>query len=151
MMKKNTFLVIILSVLSVGCAITRPLSPHSDIWQLSPCPPTPNCVSTEASKESQRIESFELAKDIDTVWPQIVGVVDELSRSNIQQHRTGYLYSKHYSSVWKFVDYLEILYVAEEHRLMVRSSSRFGLSDFGVNRKRVKKLRQALVRLKVIN
>jgi len=148
-MTKKILLLSIATLLLSGCAITRPLSLSEA--RLSPCPWTPNCVSTEATSDKKRIEPFELIVDIDVAWPDVVSAVESLKGTAIEQQRFGYLYAKVTSSAFKFVDYIEVQYVSTGSYLAVRSSSRLGISDMGVNRKRVERLRallleQALIR-----
>ena len=145
------FIVLGCVVLASGCAITRPVSELASQPKLTPCPWTPNCVSTEAKKNSQRIAPFKLAVDIEMAWPKIVNAVNALPGASIKQKRTGYLYAKHHSKVFKFVDYLEVLHLPQQHHLAVRASARFGLSDFNVNRKRTETLRTALIEQGVIH
>lgn len=51
-----------------------------------------------------------------------------------------YLHAVFTSGVFKFKDDLELLMEAEERLIHVRSASRMGNYDFGVNRRRVKRL-----------
>jgi len=45
------------------------------------------------------------------------------------------------SRVFKFVDDVELLFDRQNKLIQVRSASRVGHSDFGVNRKRVERIR----------
>jgi uncharacterized protein (DUF1499 family) len=58
---------------------------------------------------------------------------------NQQQH---YIAATFTSKVFKFVDDFEIRIDAEEHQLHIRSASRIGYSDLGVNRRRVEQFRE---------
>ena len=48
------------------------------------------------------------------------------------------------TSLMKFKDDIQLLYLAESDLIHVRSSSRLGLSDLGANANRVEKLRSLL-------
>jgi len=65
-----------------------------------------------------------------------------MKRAKIATATDRYLHIEFTSFLFRFVDDLEILVDATESRLEVRSASRVGRSDFGVNRKRVEKMRQ---------
>ncbi len=131
-----------ISVLS-GCAIS-PLSETDPDRDLNWCPPLLNCVSTEADTFLHSIDQFQLIKPIDEAWPDIVAAVAALPRTEIKHQYQGYLYAKSYSSVFQFIDYVEVLYVDEDQTLSVRSSSMLGLLDFFVNYFRTETLRDSL-------
>jgi uncharacterized protein (DUF1499 family) len=58
----------------------------------------------------------------------------------------AYLYAEYRTKRMKFVDDLELLYDAKAGAFHVRSASRLGRRDFGVNRARVEALRKRLTR-----
>lgn len=141
-MIKTVFITSVALFILSACEVTRPLSLSEA--RLSPCPWTPNCVSTEATSDKKRIEPFELIVDIDTAWSEVVLAVESLEGVVIKNQRLGYLYAKVISSTFRFVDYIEVLYVPSKNRLAVRSAARLGISDMGVNRKRTQHLRSLL-------
>jgi uncharacterized protein (DUF1499 family) len=54
-----------------------------------------------------------------------------------------YVHATFTSRVFRFVDDLEFYFVLDAPVIHVRSASRVGYSDLGVNRKRVEKIRKA--------
>jgi len=62
----------------------------------------------------------------------------------IQDTGDGYLYAQCTTPLMKFVDDLELWFDPENRVVQVRSASRVGRKDFGVNRKRVEALRAGL-------
>ena len=56
-----------------------------------------------------------------------------------------YLYAEFRSKMFRFVDDVEFLVDAREGHIDVRSASRVGYSDMGVNRKRIEEIRKALI------
>ncbi|MBP1699934.1 MAG: hypothetical protein H6Q41_5122 [Deltaproteobacteria bacterium] len=59
----------------------------------------------------------------------------------IQKEQDGFLWATFTSRVFRFVDDVEFRMVSTAGMIYVRSGSRVGYSDLGVNRKRVEKLR----------
>jgi uncharacterized protein (DUF1499 family) len=59
----------------------------------------------------------------------------------IQEEHEGYLWATFTSKVFRFVDDVEFRMVSADGIVHVRSGSRVGYSDLGVNRRRVEKLR----------
>ena len=74
-------------------------------------------------------------------WSQIVRVVTELG-GTVQTDTGSYLHATFVSRIFRFVDDLELR--ADGETIHVRSASRVGYSDLGVNRKRVEALRAKL-------
>lgn len=59
----------------------------------------------------------------------------------IQEEQDGYLWATFTSRLFRFVDDVEFRMVSSDGIIHVRSGSRKGYSDLGVNRRRVEKLR----------
>lgn len=106
----------------------------------SPCNQKPNCVSTEDERQQHHIPPFSLAAgtDIDTI--ERIALQLPGAKTAIKKH--DYLRIECTSKILRFVDDLELRFQGEQ--LIVRSESRVGYSDFGVNRKRTEQLRQLL-------
>ena len=81
---------------------------------------------------------------IDQAWPLIRESVASLQGANIEHEYQGYIYAKTYTRVFHFLDYFEVLYVADENRLNVRSSSLLGITDFFANYFRTEGFREEL-------
>jgi uncharacterized protein (DUF1499 family) len=77
-------------------------------------------------------------------WKAVQEVVTELPRTTIVVERPNYLHAECKSRIFRFVDDLEIELNASEGLIYVRSASRLGESDMGVNRERVNGIRDAL-------
>jgi uncharacterized protein (DUF1499 family) len=71
-------------------------------------------------------------------------VVNDIPRTTITEVSDNYLHAECRSAVFRFVDDLELELRPAEGIIAVRSASRIGYSDFGVNRSRVERLRSAL-------
>jgi uncharacterized protein (DUF1499 family) len=117
---------------------------------LAPCPSRPNCVSSLAADAAHRVDPFALRVPVERAWPQLRDAVASLPRMRIVESDDGYLRAEATSQLFRFVDDLEVLHVPGTARIDVRSASRVGYSDLGVNRARVESLREALRRAGVI-
>ncbi len=69
-------------------------------------------------------------------------VVESMPRTTVVEQRGAYLHAEARTLVFRFVDDLELLLTDDE--LVVRSASRVGRSDLGVNARRVEALRERL-------
>lgn len=93
---------------------------------------------------SHRVAALTLAMPADAAWQQIMDTVKSLPRTTVMQVTGDYLRAECRSAVFRFVDDLELELRKGEGTVAVRSASRVGYSDFGVNRRRVENLRGVL-------
>jgi len=120
----------------LGCAGERPASLGVVDGRLATCPDSPNCVSSFETRESHQIAPLEAS--IAQVRSQILA----MPGAQIIREQDQYLYAEFTSRLMGFVDDVEFLEQAGQTH--VRSASRLGQSDLGVNRKRIEAIRQAL-------
>lgn len=128
---------------SSACRGSRPidLGPHEG--SLKPCPDKPNCVSTHASDEQHAIPAFRLQGDAKQSLQKLKRIVLGMPRTRIVEERDDYLAAEFESLIFRFVDDVEFYVPSESTGVQVRSASRLGHSDLGVNRKRIESIRQA--------
>jgi uncharacterized protein (DUF1499 family) len=103
-------------------------------------------VVSENETSASRIEPllFPLLFKVepDKVWMTLLQVVAGTG-GTIRLQQKNYLWATYTSRVFRFVDDVEFRLDAAQGVIHVRSASRAGSSDFGVNRKRIEKLRAA--------
>jgi uncharacterized protein (DUF1499 family) len=124
----------------------RPANLGVRAGRLSPCPSSPNCVSTDADDQDHHIPALELALSAADGWRAARRAVASLPRTTIVTETADYLHAECASAFFGFVDDLELHLRPAENAIAVRSASRLGRSDLGVNRKRVESLRAQLRR-----
>jgi uncharacterized protein (DUF1499 family) len=126
-----------------SCAGTRPDNLGIKESKLAACPSTPNCVSSDAADE-HAVAPFALAQPAGDAWRAARSAVAALPRTTIIALTDDYLRAECRSLVFGFVDDLELHLRPAENAIAVRSASRLGRSDLGVNRRRVERLRRSL-------
>ena len=122
----------------LGQASQRGAAPGIVRGTLVPCPAnTSNCVSSEAgTPDGKRVDPFPLES-----WETLPAVIEEMG-GKIISRTDGYIAASFTSDVFGFVDDLELR--KDEDAVQVRSASRVGYSDAGVNAARVEKLKDAV-------
>jgi uncharacterized protein (DUF1499 family) len=80
-----------------------------------------------------------------TSLEQLVPVILGLDGVEVVDTRAGYLHATASSRLFGFIDDLEIHTLTASHELEVRSASRLGDSDLGVNARRLERLHRALL------
>ena len=101
--------------------------------ELSKCVEIAHCVREEWDVSS-----------IEQPFKEIKGTIENFPRTDIVELDGDYLHAEFKSKWMKYVDDLEISFLPESNKLQVRSESRVGESDLGVNQKRVDFLRSKL-------
>ena len=111
--------------------------------RLAPCPSTPNCVrSEEGTADDQRVAPLPLGADPSADWERLQRVIAEHG-GELKPVREGYLAATFTSHIFGFVDDVEARRDEESGWIHIRSASRVGRGDLGVNHTRVERLRRA--------
>lgn len=133
------------SLVSAPCAAEPSVNPVASGFGLRPCPDSPNCVASGAEDERHRVAPLTFSTPAAEAWQLLKEQVAKLPRATVVSERPGYLHVECRSKVFGFVDDLEFQLRAAQGTIAVRSASRTGYYDFGVNRQRVEALRAALL------
>jgi len=116
--------------------------------KFAPCPDKPNCVSSQAPDAGHRIEPLAIPASLqgkpEGAIARVRSLIEADPAARIVQADALYLRAEFTSRIFRFVDDLEIAAEPTSAVLHVRSASRTGRSDLGVNRRRVEQLRGRL-------
>jgi uncharacterized protein (DUF1499 family) len=115
--------------------------------KLPPCLDTPNCVSSQASDKPHYILPFKISGDPKLAWAELKSMIMAHDRMIITHETEDTLHAEANSLVLHFVDDIDAILDADAGLIHIRSASRIGHSDFGVNRKRMEKFRAQLRKL----
>lgn len=117
--------------------------------RLGPCPPSPNCVSSQADPRDtvHYVEPLPFTGTEASTRQRLLEVLNALPRVRVVEARAGYVRAEARSRLFGFVDDLEFLFDESAGHVHVRSAARLGYGDLGVNRARVERIRAALERL----
>jgi uncharacterized protein (DUF1499 family) len=139
----------LLAGLWLGCGAKMP--DDVGLGPLAPCPSTPNCVSSvEPPASDAYVEPLELVGPPEQAWDTLREVLADWPRLRIVAATDDAIHAEVKSLVFRFEDDLELRLRAAEGRIDVRSASRIGHSDLGANRRRVEKLRDAMMERGVV-
>ena len=106
--------------------------------RLAACKRSPNCVSSQADPAD--LEHY--IAPIHGTMAALQHAVRSYPRTKIIEARDDYLYAEFRTRLLRYVDDVEFL--LDGQVIHVRSCSRLGRRDFGVNRKRVEALRRLI-------
>ncbi|WP_319936852.1 DUF1499 domain-containing protein [Leptospira sanjuanensis] len=139
----SRFLSLFSILLFIQCTGTRPITLGIQNGKLGPCPETPNCVSSfaPASDPEHFIQPLTYSGNPTDAKAKLKKVILGTARTNLIKEEDKYLYVEFTSLIWRFVDDAEFAFDANAPLIHVRSASRLGKSDLGVNRKRIETIR----------
>ncbi len=126
----------------ISCTITSS-SGALEEGHLRPCPNSPNCVTSDSgdSTNAKQVKPLRFSGSSEKAWQRIQSVIKGLG-GEIKEVQPLYLRAAFRSTVFHFVDDVELRMVPEEKLIHIRSGASVGYWDFGVNKKRVQKIRQ---------
>jgi uncharacterized protein (DUF1499 family) len=112
--------------------------------RLAPCKPSPNCVSSQADAADR--EHYTAPIPFRGSMADLRRAVESMERATVIKAERDYLYAEFRTRLMRYVDDVELLYDPRAGIVHVRSASRLGRRDFGVNRARVEELRRLIGR-----
>jgi uncharacterized protein (DUF1499 family) len=139
---RSRFLTLLFGLVSAA-AVAGPSADFIERGQLAPCPSFPNCVSSQATDDGHRIAPLAIQGDASVQMAALLAVVRDMPRTEIQVQTDNYLWVVFASRLLRFCDDVEFL-LGPGDGVQVRSASRMGYSDLGVNRERVETIRARL-------
>jgi uncharacterized protein (DUF1499 family) len=119
--------------------------------RLRPPSPTPNSVSSQAGlylepgqRTSASIEPLPLRGSGPQTIEKLRAIVESMAGAEVVKSEPDYLYAQYTTRLMKYVDDVEFWFDPAKQVIQVRSASRLGSRDFGVNRARIDAIRLRL-------
>lgn len=138
--------VVSFSLLLSACSGSRPIQLGEPLASLMPCPDSPNCVSSSAPAEDDHFIAPISSKGASIAQTQekLITLIKADPAAEIIVNSPKYIYAEYTSSWMRYVDDVEFLFDETNQHIEVRSASRLGYKDFGVNRDRIESIREQL-------
>ena len=112
--------------------------------RLAPPKRTPNSVSSQADAADSEhyIAPIPFKGDAIAAMAAVRKSVESMDGATVIRHEGNYLYAEYRTKLMRFVDDVEFVFDEKAGLIHVRSASRLGRRDFGVNRARVESIRR---------
>ena len=133
---------LVATVILMACPTNQNMKPGVTDGELSPCPKSPNCVSSLSEGQSHYVEPLTYEVSHEEAREKLISVINSMKRSEIVTAEVNYIHAIFKSALFGFVDDVEFAFDDQRKVIDVRSASRTGYSDLGVNRKRVEEIRR---------
>jgi len=108
---------------------------------LPPCPSSPNCVSTQATRRTHAIAPIPYRGSSTEAMDRIAAIIGSMPRASIVERGPTSLRAEFRTRLFRFVDDVQFELDEAKRTIEFRSASRIGHSDLGVNRKRMESIR----------
>ena len=138
---KSLGISVIVCMIIFSCTGQRPENLGIHNGRLKDCPSKPNCISSQAEDEKHVLTSFRYQGEKKAAFERLKKIILSFERMTIVAENDNYFHIECKSKIMGFVDDLEFFF-PKEKIIHIRSASRIGYSDLGVNRKRVEYLRE---------
>lgn len=135
------YLLLLLLTLAACAPVAGGETPEAG-W-LRPCPASPNCLFSLADDEKHAVAPLRCQLPAPAALALLAETVSALPGGRVVLIEGNYLRAEFVSRVFHFVDDVEFVVDESRGRIDLRSASRVGYSDFGANRRRVEKIREA--------
>ncbi|MFN8494788.1 MAG: DUF1499 domain-containing protein [Caldilineaceae bacterium] len=152
MLKTFLWLLLILVVVVIGGTLglrlwarsaKRPANLGVNNGKLAPCPDTPNCVSTQATQDSQKMAALSYTGPLADAKAHLLKVVQAMPRVELLTEQDNYLAFVFRSRLIGYPDDVEFYFDDAAKQIHFRSASRLGKGDMGVNRARMEAISKA--------
>lgn len=110
--------------------------------KLAKCPQTPNCVSSQSKDVTHKVDPLGYESSQKEALNKLKTIIEETENAEMIDVTDNYLYAQYTSRIMGFVDDVEFYFDSQNPVIHVRSASRLGESDLGVNRRRIESIRE---------
>ncbi len=114
---------------------------------LLPCPNSPNCVSSQTVDEARYVNPLRYEGTLGEARDRVLSLLGSMERVRIVIAEENYIRAEFTSALFRFVDDVEFYLDGDGKTIHVKSASRIGYSDLGVNRRRVETIRKKFLEM----
>jgi uncharacterized protein (DUF1499 family) len=107
-------------------------------------PSSPNAVNSQATSGYHQIAPLAYKSSQEQAMKALKAIIESTANTRIVETKPDYLYAEYASALLGFVDDVELYFPPNAKIIHLRSASRLGYSDLGVNRKRIEAIRARL-------
>ena len=136
---------LVLTAILLACSTDQTVKTGASNDRLSPCPKAPNCVSSLSDDRSHYVEPLRYKFSQEEAREKLISIIESMKRSQIVTAKTNYIHATFKSTLFGFLDDVEFSFDDERKSINVRSASRTGYYDLGVNRRRVEEIRRRFI------
>jgi uncharacterized protein (DUF1499 family) len=138
--RRIIYTAVVAATLLLGACTSPPTQPTA-AENLAACGSFPNCASSVNDSASSYVKPLPSTQK---QWLELKQWIGKQAGWELMIADANFLYIVVTTPTLRFKDDLQLLFINQQQLIHVRSSSRLGIGDMGVNAKRVEALRQQL-------
>ncbi len=134
-----------------GCALLIDAPPKlglNEDGKLQPCSDRPNCISSQEVRDEYYMEPWIASGSSDDIIEKLKRVGKKVGNVTWVEQKANYIRGVFVSILMRYPDDVEFVIDKAQGKIHFRSSSRFGYSDFGINRERILEIKKGLEQLR---
>lgn len=144
-MNRRILITLSFIIILLQCSGKRPENLGVANGKFSSCPDSPNCVSSQSIDKEHYVEPLHYEGTLTEAKEAIISVINSMERVNIVTTEEDYIHAEFTSALFRFVDDVEFHFDDINKTIHLKSASRIGRSDLGVNRKRIESIRTKFI------
>jgi uncharacterized protein (DUF1499 family) len=141
-MTRNIPIFVAIALMLSNCAANRPVAADGKKDELAACPDRPNCVTSLSDDKGHFIAPLTYEGSMAEASARLLSVLEQMKGAKIVSRTDTSIQAEFTSTVFGFVDDVDFRFDAADRRIDLRSASRVGYTDFGVNRRRIEEIRR---------
>lgn len=141
-MFNRIFLTLTALLFLIGCTSFPPRDLSQNANSIAECPASPNCVSSQSKSREHLVQPIPFSGNMNEFKDQVLKLSSILPRTQIARVDGPYIHLISTSLIFRFKDDIELYFNETDKIIHIRSASRVGYSDLGINRKRVESIRE---------
>lgn len=146
---KNFVFLFMIGLSLMGCSSFQARDLSLQALSIADCPSSPNCVSSQSKNSSHKIEPLKFEGSLKDFHQFVQEIQSELPRAEILRQEGPYVHFVITSKLLRFKDDVEMYFLESDSLIHLRSASRVGYSDLGVNRARISEIEKTLLQNKI--
>lgn len=133
---------IMLVLLTTGCAALKPKPIGVVDGKLHPCPPAPKCVSSYYTSGMHHIDPLTYTSTKEEAYQKLVGIIKSMENHHIITRTDDYIHVQFAVTSIKWIDDVEFLFDKSAKIIHYSSSASasIGYWDWGENKRRARKI-----------
>lgn len=135
----------IIGFIIISMAVKNNIVPKLGVenGKLKGLPSTPNAVSTQTDDMERRIEPLDFAESLEETREALMKSVESYGNYRLVSQDENYIHVEFKTETMGYKDDVEFYLDRREKIVHVRSSSRIGYSDGGLNKRRYQAIRES--------
>jgi len=136
-------ILIVIGAIVIYMAVINNLTPNNlgvSNGKLGQMPHKPNAVSSQTEEKDKKVEALEFKGNLKNSKDKVIKAIEEYGNAKIIKNESNYIYAVFTTGIMKYHDDVEFYFDESKKLIQIRSASRIGYSDMGLNKERYTKL-----------